>query len=63
MAITRETSRFGKGTKWLNLSSTSGGSGSETSNTTEKHSDIGNVGVRDWLVPNVEPDTDCDFVN
>ena len=48
--------------QWLNLSITSGGS-SKTSETSEKHIGICTVGAGDWLVHNIEPNTDCDFVN
>ena len=37
--------------QWLNLSRTSGESGSAASNTCEKHKDICKAGAADWLVP------------
>ena len=47
--------------QWLKLSSTSGGSGSKTSDTSDTHIDVSNVGAGDWLVHNDEPNTDCGF--
>ena len=49
--------------QWLKLSSTtSGGSGSKTSNTNTKQLGICNVGFGDCLVHNFEPNTDYGFV-
>ena len=48
---------------WLNLLRTSGESGSKISITSEQHLDTCNVGARDWLVHNFEPNTDCGSVD
>ena len=45
---------------WLNLSRSSGGSGSKTSSSNHI---MCNVGSEDWLVQNFEPNTDCGFAN
>ena len=47
---------------WFNRSRTSGRSGSKTSDTSEKHTDLCNVGAGDWLVHHFEPNTDRGFV-
>ena len=63
MAVTRETSWLGEGPMAESFLRTSGGSGSETSNTCEQHLDTCKVGDADWFVHKFELTKDCGFRN
>ena len=49
--------------QWLNLSRTSGGSGSKTSDTSEKHTDTATMELEIGSCTISNPNTDCGLVN